>query len=209
MPIPSSEKAGTGQEFEQTPEGPHIARCVTVVDLGVQETNFGDKDQVYIGFEVYDHRVKWEKDGQEHEGPGLIGATWTNNLYEEANLGKNLISWRGKPFTPEERKMFDLEKLLGVPCMISVVHNTAKNGKVYANIASIMGIPKGMAVPDQETPSVAYSAKDPATAGNLEKLPKWLQEKAQAGGTVMEKPANRPTEEPPYAGDDFDDDIPF
>ena len=186
MAIPSSEKAGSGKDWTPVPEGAHISRCVTVVDLGVQNTPFGDKEQVYLGFEVYDHRVEWEKDGKEMEGPGLIGVTWTNNLYEEANLGKNLISWRGKPFTEEEKKMFDLEKLLGVPCMISVVHNTSNKGKTYANIASIMGVPPGVPVPDQETPSVAYSPRDPSTAGNLGKLPEWLQQKAEGAATVMQ-----------------------
>ena len=208
MTIPSSEKAGTGKEFTPVPEGSHVARCVSVVDLGVQETPFGDKDQVYLGFEVYDHRVEWEKDGEKKEGPGLIGVTWTNNLYEEANLGKALIAWRGKPFTPEEKKLFDLGKLLGVPCMLSVVHNEAKNGKVYANVAAIMGCPKGLEVPAQETESIGYSPKDPSTKANLDKLPEWLQNKAVAGGTVM-KTTKLPDEDPGYAGDDFDDDIPF
>jgi len=206
MAIPSSEKAGSGADWEPVPEGAHIARCITVVDLGVQQTNFGDKEQVYIGFEVYDHRVTWTKDDKEHEGPGLIGVTWTNNLYEEANLGKNLISWRGKPFNDEEKQMFDLEKLLGVPCMISVVHNV-KGQKTYANIASIMGCPKGTQVPDQETESVAYSPRDPATSGNLSKLPEWLQKKAEGAGTVMKNELQPPP--PPTGGDDFDDDIPF
>ena len=210
MAIPSSEKAGSGKEFTPVPEGAHMARCVSVVDLGVQQTPFGDKEQVYLGFEVYDHRVTWEKDGTEHEGPGLIGVTWTNNLYEEANLGKNLISWRGKPFTKEEKELFDLGKLLGVPCMLSVVHNEAKNGKTYANVASVMGVPKGVPVPDQETASLGYSAKDPDTKGNLEKLPEWLQKKVADAGTVMKDLPKLPDEAPPpYSGEDFDDDIPF
>ena len=115
MAIPSSRKEGTGKDWEKIPEGSHIARCVTVVDIGVQETPWGDKEQVYLGFEVPGFRVEWEKDDEKHEGPGLIGVTWTNNLYEEANLGMNLISWRGRKFTEEEEKMFDLSNLLGVP----------------------------------------------------------------------------------------------
>ncbi len=204
MAISVSEKAG-GKDWTPVPEGSHIARCVTIVDLGVQQTPFGDKEQVYLGFEVYDHRVEWEKDGEKKEGPGLIGATWTKNLHEDANLGKNLISWRGKPFSADEKKLFDLENVLGVPCILSVVHNTAKNGKTYANIASIMGCPKGTEVPAQETPNVSYSPEDPDTAGNLDKLPNWLAEKAKSGGTVMKSTSK----EDDYPGDYFDSDIPF
>ena len=201
MAIPSSERAGSGKEWEKCPEGSHVARCVTLVDLGIQSTHFGDKEQVYLGFEVYDHKVKWEKDGVEHQGPGLIGVTWTNNLYEEANLGKNLISWRGRPFTDEEKKSFDLEKLLGVPCILSVVHRES-NGKVYANIASVTGLPKGLPVPDKVGDLIGYSARDPDTFGNLSKLPEWLQKKAGEGVSPEDL----------YSGgeeEDFDDDIPF
>jgi hypothetical protein len=204
MAIPSSEKAGSGTEFVPVPVGSHISRCVTVVDLGIQQTKFGDKEQVFLGFEVYDHRVTWKKDDVENEGPGLVHAIWTNNLYEEANLGKNLISWRGKPFTPEEKKMFDLEKLLGVPCMISVTHREY-NGKTYANIESIIGCPKGIQIPDQETESTAYSSKDPSLAGNLSKLPEWLQEKVK-NEKAAESPAAVPQGDAP---DEYFDDIPF
>ena len=200
MAIPSSERAGSGKEWVQCPEGSHVARCVTLVDLGVQATHFGDKEQVYIGFEVYDHRVEWEKDGVQHEGPGLIGVTWTNNLYEEANLGKNLISWRGRPFTDAEKELFDLGNLLGVPCILTVIHNESK-GKTYANIASITGIPRGLDTPPQETASIGYSPRDPDTFGNLSKLPEWLQKKANDGVFV--------TPEEEYVDDFGDQEIPF
>lgn len=208
MAIPSSRKEG--KSFEKCPEGTHICRCVTICDIGLQETQWGDKEQVYLGFEVTDFDVEWtDKDGVERKGLGLIGATWTNNLYEEANLGMNLISWRGRPFTDEEAAEFDLSRLLGIPCMISVVHNTNKQGKVYANIASIMGIPKGVAVPDQVTPSVGYSAKDPSTAGELEKLPEWLQKKvAEAKEPEVQTENLAPHGHVDH--DDFEDlDIPF
>lgn len=200
MGIISSEKAGSGS-FEPIPEGTHLARCVTVVDLGVQETPWGDKKQVYLGFEVPGFEVEWEVNGEPKKGPGLIGVTWTNNLYEESNLGRNLISWRGKPFTPEERKAFDLTKLLGVPCMISVSHATTKAGRTFAKITSIVGVPVGVDVPTQVTESVAYSPQDPGLAGNLEKLPQWLQDKASDGMTEMQNPV-------PF-DDEFDADLPF
>lgn len=205
MGIISKEEAGSGG-FTPVPEGSHIARCVTVVDLGVQQTPWGDKKQVYIGWEIPGFTVEWEKDGTKHSGPGLIGVTWTNNLYEDSNLGKALISWRGKPFTAAEKKAFDLTNLLGVPCMLSVVHNESKNGKTYANVASVMGLPAGVTAPEQVTPSVAYSPADSTLVGNLELLPNWLQEKASAGMSEM-APSSKPPSAPP---EDYDySDIPF
>ena len=206
MGLMATEKAGSGG-FEPVPQGTHIARCVTVVDLGIQQTPWGSKEQVYLGFEIPSFRVEWEKDDKKHEGPGLIGVTWAINLYEEANLGKNLVSWRGKSFSAEEKKGFDLFNLLGVPCMLSVTHKET-NGKTYANIASIMGVPAGTNVPDQETESLGYTATDSRYSGTLDKLPEWLKNKALEGQRQGEPSA--PSAPPPAVEDGgFDDDIPF
>ena len=86
MPLMSSEKAGGGG-FEPVPIGTHIARCVTVVDLGVQQTPWGSKEQVYLGFEVPGVRVEWtDRDEAKHEGAALIGVTWTNRKPIPPNL---------------------------------------------------------------------------------------------------------------------------
>ena len=58
-------------------------------------------------------------------------------------MRKDLESWRGRPFTDSELEGFDLDNLLSVPAMISVVHN-AVQGSVYANVAAIMKLPKGV-----------------------------------------------------------------
>ena len=208
MGLMATEKTG-GEGFKPVPQGTHIARCVTVVDLGVQQTPWGSKEQVYLGFEVPSFRVEWEKDDQKLQGPGLVGATWTLNLYEEANLGKNLISWRGKPFTKEEKAGFDLFKLLGVPCMLSLVHNKATNGNTYANIASIMGCPPGTEIPKQETESVGYTATDSRYSGTLDKLPEWLKKKALEGQRQSSYPDTTVAPPTPPPEDGFDDDIPF
>ena len=43
-----SKGTGGGSDFEPVPAGTHIARCVSVVDLGFQETPWGSKEKVYI-----------------------------------------------------------------------------------------------------------------------------------------------------------------
>ena len=65
MPL-MSKATGGGSDFEPVPTGTHIARCVTVVDLGFQESQFGTKEKVYLGFEVPGVRVKRTKDEVEH-----------------------------------------------------------------------------------------------------------------------------------------------
>jgi hypothetical protein len=62
-----------------------------------------------------------------------------------ATLRKDLQTWRGKPFSEEERKRFDLKNILNVFGMVNVVHKPKKSGSgVYANISSITPVPNAM-----------------------------------------------------------------
>lgn len=211
-----------GSNFEPVPEGTHIARCINVIDQGLQETRFGAKEKTYISFEVPDVRVKFTKDDVEYDKPAIIGSSYTTSLHEKSILGKLLTSWRGKKFTDDERKGFDLFTVLGAPCLINVTHNES-NGKLYANIESIMRLTKGMKCPEVEHELIGYTPMDNDMAKNLDKLPEWLQKKCREGHRIAEGghtigSANHPNphgfeqhheEMRAAAEDDFDDDIPF
>ena len=209
-----SKGTGGGSDFEPLPMGTHIARCVTVVDLGFHETGFGTKEKVYVGWEVPSVRVSWKKDDVEHEGPAIIGSRYTNSIHEKSILGQHLVNWRGRDFTEDERKGFDLFTILDVPCMISVTHNT-KGEKTYANVSGVMGIPKGTTVPDRETDLLSYTPQDAAHSTNFDKMPEWLQKLCTAGHRMTDSPGEYkapPAGGPPPAADapdDFDDEIPF
>ncbi len=47
----TSTDTGSG-DFKLVPEGTHIARSYLLADIGCQETNFGTKLQVVIGWEI-------------------------------------------------------------------------------------------------------------------------------------------------------------
>jgi len=210
MALLSKDTGGSGG-FDPLEPGTYVARCISVVDLGFHETQWGKKEKVYLGFEVPEERVKWtDKDGKEHEGPALIGSRFTNSINEKALLGQMLTSWRGKPFTDEERRGFDLFNVLGVPCMINVTHNE-KGGKVYANITSIIRLPKGIECPPAESELIGYTPQDNAKAGNLSKLPEWLQKLCEQGHGAALSPQVTP-QAGNYQGEpapDIYDDIPF
>lgn len=201
---------GGGSNFDPCPEGTHIARCIMVADMGFQETRFGTKEQVYIGFEVPAVRVEWEKDDQKHEGPALVGSVYTASIHEKSILGQHLTSWRGKAFTEDERRGFDLFNILGAPCMLSITHN--KQGeKTYANISAIMRLPQGTPEPDPEGEQIGYTPQDNDKAKNFDKLPEWLQKKCTEGHRQEPKhepPSDTYSDVPP-AGDDWSDEIPF
>ena len=55
---------------------------------------------------------------------------YTMSLNENSALHKDLKSWRGKSFTEQELKAFDLTKILGVSCDLEVEHTSGGRAKV-------------------------------------------------------------------------------
>jgi len=209
--MPSTVSSKGGGDFKPVPAGTHMAICTTVVNLGLQDSGrWGPKPQHYIAFEIPSERVEWEKDGEKHEGPALIGNKYTSSLSSKAILRKHLESWRGRAFTEQELAGFDLYNLLGVPCMISVTHNVTPE-KTYANIGAIMGLPAGTQSPGQEGPTVKFDLMDDDAATVLPTLPEWMQNAVNAGIDLTNKQTENPAPQPQNnpAMDDFDDDIPF
>jgi hypothetical protein len=133
-----------GGNFEMVAEDTYIARCYRVLDLGTHHDEKWDKD-------VHKVTISWElptalmETGDYAGKPFSIHNRYTLSLADRAILRKDLEAWRGKAFTEEELSGFDVSKLLGATCMINVVHSA--DGK-YANISSIMKLPKGMECPD-------------------------------------------------------------
>lgn len=127
-------KQNAGGEFEITPEGTYIGRCIKVIDLGTQTTTgqYGTKQQkkVMITWELLDDEVKMN-DGR----PYATSQFYTASLHEKAQLRKDLEAWRGKKFTEEELEGFDLNDVLGKYCMIQIVHSADGN---YANVNALM-----------------------------------------------------------------------
>lgn len=202
-------KDSGGKDFKKVSPGCHFAICNMVVDCGLQE-GFSGKPQhkVYLRWEVPDERVEYDKDGKHHEGPCSIGSLYTLSLSEKANLRKVLENWRGKPFTLEELKGFDIVAILGKPCQIMVQHS--EDGK-YANVTGVMGPSREQKerarTARAENELISYSLEE-HSAERFNKLPNWLKEK-------IESRMEEPTEGQPSSAqsssqtEDFDDDIPF
>jgi len=133
------------ESFELCPQGTFQAICIGEYDLGLQQTNFVDRN---TGEKKYAHQVllRWELDVRYQSGAlankrFCLVKKYTNSLSEKATLYKDLKAWRGRDFTDEEFQGFDLSRLVGKPCLISVVHSA--DGK-YANIGSISPLMAGM-----------------------------------------------------------------
>lgn len=136
-----------GGNFKRVPQGVHIGRCYSLIDLGTQVSDgqYGLKEQHKI-------RIGWELFGEDEDGqpltvevdgkqmPMTISKSYTVSLHEKANLRKELAAWRGRDFTDEEAKAFDVSKLVGAYCMVNVT-TSENNGKTYSNVAGLTPLP--------------------------------------------------------------------
>lgn len=123
--------------FTPCPEGLHHAVCVDVVDLGVLNTSFGDKHKIRIVWQIEEEQPD---NGRRYD----VRAHYNLSLHEKARLRKDLESWRGRKFSPEELGGFDLERLLKANCQIQVVHDLGDDGRVWANVQAVVPAPKNV-----------------------------------------------------------------
>ena len=136
-----------GGNFKRVPAGAYIGRCYSLIDLGTQLSSgqFGEKLQHKI-------RIGWELFGEDENGepltvdvdgktmPMTISKSYTVSLHEKSGLRKDLAAWRGRDFTDEEAKGFDVSKLIGAYCMVNVT-TSETNGKTYSNVAGLTPLP--------------------------------------------------------------------
>jgi len=195
-----------GGDFKQAKPGTYAARCYSIIDLGTQHSEYQGEEfikrQVLVGWEI---PTELMDDGQ----PISISKFYTLSLHEKANLCIDLQSWRGREFTEQEKDGFDITKLLGVPCMISIIHN--EKGK--ARITSISTMPKGLEIQDAINPKFEFSldeylAGDTTAWDNISDGIKGIIQKCEE--LNKDKKSNDPFAAPADFGDvPVDEQIPF
>jgi len=205
-----------GGDFERCPSGMHLARCYRIIDLGTQKSE-------YMGQVKYLHKVMlgWEIHGSNDAGeplkmkdgrPFAIFKNYTLSWSEKANLRLDLQSWRGRQFSQEEMRRFDLKTVLGVWCMLNIIDRVGTDGKTYTNVNGITPVPsviKQAGLPAAVNKNELFNIGDPDMAmfdtfsENLKKKisssPEWQRRNAPQ--------TNAPAPDASY--DDMDDSIPF
>jgi hypothetical protein len=206
-----------GGSFTPVAPGMHLARCYRIVDMGTQKTEFQGQakhlQKVMLQFEVHGEDDNGKPLLTSKGEPMSISKNFTLSLAEKATMRKDLQAWRGRDFTPEELRGFELKNVLGAWAMITASKAVGNNGKEYTNIVSINPVPaaiKKAGMPEGFNKLAMFVISNPdmelfETFGNglKEKItssPEW-----RARG-----PAPQPAPDRPSSGfDDMDDDIPF
>jgi len=202
--------SSSGNSFEIVNAGTYVARCYSMVHIGTISQDYMGEEK-----EVNKVRISWElptelKVFKEENGeqPFSVSKDFTLSMHEKANLRKFLESWRGKGFSEDEAKLFDITKLLGKPCMLSVIHKTSKQGKTYAEISSASALPKGLDCPAQINDNFEFTYT-PFDQSKFEKLPEWLRDKIKTSAEYREAvdPSHKVTKESLQVADN--EDLPF
>jgi hypothetical protein len=212
-------ESGGGSEFTPVPPGMHLARCYRVIDLGTQESSYlgkvKEQPKVMLQFEVHGEDEKGQPIVTAKGEPMSISKNFTLSLGEMATLRKDLQTWRGREFTPDELLGFELKNVLGAWAMISVIKAIGGNGKEYTNIAAIMSVPaaiKKAGMPEGHNDCKLFSIEEPDMA-LFESFSNGLKEKIQKSPEWRERGGAEPSRtqsKPTGSGfDDMDDDIPF
>lgn len=156
--------------------GVYIAVCVHSIDLGEQLCEYKDKsssynNQVQLVFELIGETI--EIDGKQE--PRTLSRTLNFTQSKNGGLRKFVQSWLGKTFSDESFAEFDTNDLVGLPAQLSVILN--ETGE-YANIDTIMQLPKGMQAPAATLPLIRFDM-EPWNDEAFAQLPEWAQEKVK------------------------------
>ena len=141
---------------------------------------------------------------------------YTLSWSEKANLRLDLQSWRGRPFSQEEMRKFDLKNVLGAWCMLNVIERPGNDGKTYTNVNGVTPVPaiiKQGGLPEGINKNELFNLVEPdwqmfeTFSDNLKQKiinsPEFAKVK---GGASMHAQQSSPSGAP---GADTDDDIPF
>lgn len=162
--------------FTPIPAGSHIARAIHCISLGTQTSpNFPSSFKVLLAWEVPDEVLVNTQTKEER--PMVISKEYTLSLGKKANLRRDLEGWRGREFTAEELKGFDVVNVLDKPCMLNVIHKTSGTGNLYAVITGISALPKGVVCKPRVHDLLHFEIEDGTSCPAWAKIPEFIQRK--------------------------------
>jgi len=151
-------ETSSGSERELIPAMPHLAVCCGIADLGSKEKTFKGETKwkrvINIQFELAGLRDKGDYEGVAFDRPRYAGMKHNLDMSPKSWLRRDICAWIGRQLSDAEAKAFDIDQLIGKPCILSFQHSDC--GK-WSNIAGIMPIMAGQVAPRLEAIPYSYS----------------------------------------------------
>jgi hypothetical protein len=156
---------------ELPPPGSHLAVCYMICDLGTQPGGrFPARRQILIAWELPE---ELRADGQ----PFTISRRYGYSSNSNSNLRGDVESWLGRVLTSADLGKLDLTDQLGCSCILGVKHESHEDGRVFANVTSVMAPGKGAAkrLPPTNAAMALNLDDRPFDYATFEALPDWVR----------------------------------
>lgn len=163
------------KSFTPVPAGSHIGRAIHCISLGTQpaQGEFAATFKVLLGWEIPDEIIAFEGE----EKPMICSKEYSLSLGKKSNLRRDLEGWRGREFTADELKGFQVENVLDKPAMLNIIHKTSASGNTYAVISSISALPKGVVCKPRFNDMAHFEVEDGIQSPAWAKIPEFIQKK--------------------------------
>jgi len=212
--------SSSGGDYENLEPGRYQATCYKLIDAGTREESYQEgplrkRHIVYIYWEVTakqevdDGEEHWEPITMDDGRPFSASKKYTASLNENAALFKDLKSWRGKPFTADQLKAFDIDNLLGKTCELEVIGYQKQDGSDGTAVEGVYKPDGGVKSIETENDQVAFdldiyskefigeSCKESkAMCDIFEEMPGWMKEMIEESlelKAAKEKGGSKPT----------------
>lgn len=141
------------REWQNPPEGVHQGVVYAVELRSNVETKFGVKSKVLLKIQLNPDTAgmtTYKNDkGVEVSNPPMATMFPTLSMFRDGSkvsiLRKTVEALANKKFANNaEAARFDIESLIGANGLFQIIHNKSADGeKVYANVETVMPLPKG------------------------------------------------------------------
>lgn len=176
--------------------GTYPARVVQIISLGLQPQRpfKGEeklpKHEIRVTYELVDEFLHDEEGDDIEDKPRWIAENFTMNSLD-SDLAKS--TKRYYALDPEGKFKGDWSKLIGTPCMVVLIKNEGKDGKVYNNVSQVntMRAKEAAKIPDLKNEPKVFDVDNPDIEVFLS-LPNFVQElitekNLEFGGSLLEK----------------------
>lgn len=174
-------------KFTLTPSGTHIARLISIVQIGKIEVTWQGQvknlEKIRLTFELVDELHVFEE-GKDAI-PFIISGEFTLSMGSKTNLRPLVEGMLGVALLDSEADAFDVEELLGKPCLLTVKHET-KGDRTYANIASAVPLMKGQVARDAYNPITLLTYNN-WSQDLFNKLPQFVKDKMMSSEQYKKK----------------------
>ena len=201
-----------GGQFEDPTPGTHVARCFGLIDMGTQVHSWNNEQ-----WQSRDLRIMWELPNEQMTGiyqpekkgkPFAVSMVVKQSLHSSSKLRGFLESWRGKKFTKEELQAYDAKKLIGAPCLLTLIQ-----AGQYINVDGVAPCGKLATCPPAVNKPIFFSLEpDEFNQDVFDSLGEKMKEKIKASPEYFKltSPESEPEQpDAPSTPKQEQDDVPF